>query len=79
MTVEKILQKHFKCRKPFLKIPKLYKDGDCGNRYEYMTQHGHKTYNKLVSLIYDLGDLGVGIDANHVIETLDNIISEKEY
>lgn len=79
MTVEEILQKHFKCRKPFLKIPRSYKDGECCTKYEYMTQQGQTSYNKLVSLIYDLGDLGVGIDANHVIETLDSIISEKEY
>ena len=79
MTIEEILQKHFGCKKPFLKKPKPYTDDDCGTRYEFMTQHGNRAYSKLVSLIYDLGDLGVGIDANHIIETLDNIVSGKEY
>ena len=44
-----------------------------------MTRHGSRSYSKLVELIYDLETLGVGIDANHIIETLDNIVSGKEY
>ena len=79
MTVEEILQKHFGCKKPFLKRPRSYTDDECGTRYEYMTRHGHRSYSKLVELIYDLENLGVGIDATHTIETLDNIVSEKEY
>lgn len=78
MTVEELLKKHFGCNKPFLKKPKPYTD-ECGTRYEYMTQHGCRSYSKLVELIYDLESLDVGIDANHVIETLDNIVSGKEY
>jgi len=79
LTVEEILQKHFGCKKPFLKKPKPYTDDECGTRHEYMTRHGSRSYSKLVELIYDLETLGVGIDANHIIETLDNIVSGKEY
>ena len=79
MTIEEILQKHFVCKKPFLKKPKPYTDDECGTRHEYMTQHGSRSYSRLVVLIYDLESLGVVTDANHIIETLDNIVSGKEY
>lgn len=79
MTLEEILKKHFGCKKPFLKKPKAYTDGDCGTRYEYMTSHGNRAYSNLVSLIYDLGTLGIGVDADQAIETLDSIVSENVY
>ena len=78
MTVEEILQKHFDCKKPFLKNPKPYTD-ECETRLEYMTQHGYRSYSKLVELIYDLGEIGIGIDSEHVVECLDNIVSGQEY
>lgn len=79
MSLEKILVEFFQCKKPFLKEPKVICKDDYETQYEYMTSHGSRAYEKLVKLIYDLGDLGVGIDSHHVIECLDSIVSGKEY
>ena len=63
VTLEEILQKHFGCKTPFKKNERLSKEG-------------WKAYGKLVSLIYDLGTLVEGFDANDMVETLDNITEE---
>lgn len=79
MPLEDILTEHFQCKRPFLKKPKLiHKDG-YETQYEYLTSSGVRAYEKLVKLIYDLGDLGVGIDSHHTIECLDSIVSGQEY
>lgn len=76
MSLEEVLHKHFDCKNPFL-FPqkKIGEDRDGAERYEYFTAEGSKAYDKLVELIYDLETLDVGINANDVIETLDNIVS----
>lgn len=76
MNLEEILQKHYDCKDPFLFPPKkIGEDRDGTERYEYFTAKGSEAYDKLVELIYDLETLDVGINANDVIETLDNIVS----
>lgn len=79
MTLEDILAEHFQCKKSFLKKPKVVFKDEYETKYEYMTSHGARSYEQLVSLIYDLGELGIGIDSHHVIECLDSIVSGKEY
>lgn len=76
MSLEEILQKHYDCKNPFLFPPKkIREDRDGTERYEYFTTEGSEAYDKLVELIYDLETLDVGINANDVVETLDNIVS----
>lgn len=82
ITVEDILQKHFGCAKPFYKRPvikeRFGKRGD--NSYEYLTTTGGKAYGKLVDLIYDLESvLPEQINANEIVECLDDIVSSPEY
>lgn len=76
MNLEEILQKHYDCKDPFLFPPKkIGEDRDGTERYEYFTAKGSEAYDKLVELICDLETLDVGINANDVVETLDNIVS----
>ena len=72
-NLENILQKYFKCKKPFLKHP--YYDYE-----EYpvtLTRHGGKAYGDLIGLLYDVGDV-CGIDVNDIVDKLDSIVSEIE-
>lgn len=69
MSLEEILQTFFGCKKPFLNDRHVTADGEIIS----MTKNGYKAYDKLVSLIYALDSLDVGIDSNEVIENLDNI------
>lgn len=69
MSLEEILQTYFGCKKPFLNNRRVTDGGEIIS----MTKNGYKAYDRLVSLLYALESLDVGIDANEVIETLDNI------
>lgn len=79
-SLEEILGEYFNCEKPFLEEPIKTDDN-----YEYFTDPGSRAYGKLVSLLYDLEELGVikGIplieDVQSIIEALDEIVSGKEY
>ena len=79
-NLEQILQKYFDCSQPFLPYKKIvgrWSDGE--PVYAYCTIQGNNAYNKLISLLYDLQSIGVGLDANAVIEVLDSIVSGQEY
>lgn len=81
-TIEDVLREHFGCARPFYKRPvikeRFGKTGD--NSYEYLTKTGGKAYGELVSLIYDLESLLPElIDANEIVECLDDIVSSPEY
>lgn len=69
MSLEEILQTYFGCKKPFLNNRRVTDDGEVIS----MTKSGYKAYDRLVSLIYALDSLDVGIESNEVIENLDNI------
>lgn len=69
--VENILQKYFKCKKPFLNNPYRNDDGYSVT----MTKSGYDKYGELISLLYDVGKI-TGIDVNDIVEELDDIISE---
>lgn len=70
-TLEEILQKYFKCKKPFLNHP-YYAEEECAT--ETFTVRGGKAYGELISLLYDIGEL-TETDVNDIVETLDNIAS----
>lgn len=75
LTLEEILQKYFNCSKPFLSKRKVIgHESDGTPCYEYFTKSGGAAYEQLVDLIYALEKLDVGINANDVIETLDDIV-----
>lgn len=76
VTLEEILQKHFNCKRPFYKNPPIIVDGDGEECQNPMTKSGWKAYDKLTDLIYALGNMDIGIDANEVIENLDQIVNE---
>jgi hypothetical protein len=72
-SLEEILQEYFGCKgkNPFLKNPrKLNDDGD----YEYFTKAGAAAYGKLTALIEDLEGIGVLLDAEGIIDELDQIV-----
>ena len=69
MSLEEILQTYFGCKKPFLNDRRMTDSGEIVS----MTKNGYKAYDRLVNLLYELEALDVGIDANEVVETLDNI------
>lgn len=71
-NLESILQKYFKCKKPFLKHP--YYDEE--ELYPVtMTKNGCNKYGELISLLYDIGKI-TGIDVNNIVDELDSIASE---
>lgn len=79
MSLEEILKKRLNCKKPFYKNPKLvgkYANGE--ESYEFLTAAGNKAYDKLTGILYDLQTLGLNIDANDIIENLDNIACGRE-
>ena len=78
MTLEKILQIYFGCKKPFLKRRKLTGYNSDGlPDYDYFTHAGVKAYEKLVCLVGDVGSLvEAGHDAEHWVEVLDQIVKE---
>lgn len=71
-TLEEILQEYIKCKKPFLKNP-YYDDKELAP--VTMTTWGSAAYGKLISLLYDIGEL-TEIDVNNIVDVLDNIVSE---
>lgn len=72
IDLENILQKYFKCKKPFLKHP-YYDEEEL--RPITLTTHGAKAYGNLISLLYDIGNL-CDIDVNNIVDELDIIASE---
>ena len=83
ISLEGFLQKHFGCKKPFLKKRRTigeWSDGE--KRYEYMTAAGNRAYGKLVNMLYDLAKMDIGIEGKVVedaIETLDSIVDREVY
>ena len=71
-TLEQILQENFNCEKPFLDTP-YFDEEECAP--VTLTEQGSRAYADLVSLLYDIGKLS-GINANGIIEELDDIVSE---
>jgi len=70
-NLEEILQRYFRCNKPFLKTPKKINGGE---DTEYFTRRGGKAYGQLVALIEELEAIGVINDAAGAIEHLDTIV-----
>ena len=71
-TLEEILQQYFRCSKPFLKNPRKTHGGEYT---EYFTRRGGMAYDQLVTLIDDLGVLGVLRDnPEDIIDQLDVIV-----
>ena len=82
VPLEEMLQKHFGCSNPFLKRPRIKESfgGRGNNSYEYLTVAGGKAYGKLVDLVYDLGNLLPDlVDANEIVECLDDIVDSPGY
>ena len=77
VTLEEIFQKHFGCKKPFLKNKKAigwYSDGEAD--YTYLTSAGGRAYGKLTSLLEDIGKLlDRTEDVDEWIEDLDDIVN----
>ena len=71
ISLEDILQQHFRCSKPFLKNPRKILGGEYT---EYFTSRGGKAYGQLVALIEDLGKLGVLSRPENIIDQLDTIV-----
>lgn len=71
VTLEDILQRYFRCSKPFLKNPRKTHDGEYT---EYFTRRGGKAYEQLVALIEDLSALGVLRNRAEIIIQLDTIV-----
>lgn len=70
-NLESILQKYFKCKKPFLKNPYY----DYEEHPVTLTRHGGKAYGNLISLLYDIGKV-CEINVNDIVDELDSIVSE---
>lgn len=71
MDLETILQ-DLGCKKPFRKKQRRHADGA-----DDLTAAGSRAYEKLVHLLYDLGELlPESVDGNKAVETLDNILNE---
>ena len=79
--LDAILREHFGCKRPFFKRPKVKEHLGYGfNSYDYITVSGSKAYAKLVSLIYDLGAmLPELVDADEIVEALDEIVEDPGY
>lgn len=74
VTLEDILQRYFRCSKPFLKKPRKMHDGEYT---EYFTRRGGKAYEQLLALIGDLSALGVLKNRAESIIQLDAIVRNK--
>ena len=76
-TLEDILRKYFGCsEEPFLETPITIADSDYCEAKEFLTPEGAEAYDKLTDLIYDLGKIVYGFDANMVVDELDSIVSQ---
>ena len=76
--LEEILQQYFNCKRPFYKNPPISSiDSDGEVHRNPMTKTGWKAYNRLTDLIYALDRLDIGIDADKVIDNLDQIVNEE--
>lgn len=71
-TLEEILQEYFKCKKPFLKNP-YYDEKELAP--VTMTTWGYAAYGKLISLLYEIGEL-TDVDVNRIVDRLDSIADE---
>ena len=71
-TLEKILQEHFNCKKPFLAHPHYDEEEKVPVT---LTKKGSEAYGNLISLLNDIGNL-TGEDTSKIIEKLDEIASE---
>lgn len=80
MTLEQILQNYFNCNKPFLKTPKRIPANEYRNEHnEYLTIAGINAYGELIGLVYDLGELIDGFNAEDVVGQLDSIVADSNY
>ncbi len=80
--LDSILIKHFGCKNPFLKKPRIKErfGGRGNNSYEYLTIAGGKAYGELVDLVYDLGGLLPDlVNANEIVDCLDSIVDSHGY
>lgn len=71
-TLEAVLRQQFNCEKPFLDGP--YYD-ECERAPMTLTDEGSKAYDKLINLVYTLGNL-TGCNVNQMVDQLDRIASE---
>ena len=67
--LEGILQKHFNCKKPFLKHP--YYDSE-ERAPVTLTKNGSRAYSDLIDLVYSIGNI-TGYDVNRIVDQLDSI------
>lgn len=76
MRLGELLTKHFGCKNPVLKKPRVeYEDSDGSKLMNGLTVSGQKAYSKLTALLYDLEELlPDNFDANNIIEILDNMV-----
>jgi len=79
MRLDEILQEYFGCKNPFLKNKRAVGYWHGGEpEYQYMTAAGARAYEKLVSLIQNLGVLLEATDeAERWVRTLDEIVSDE--
>jgi hypothetical protein len=72
MTLEDIL-KDLGSKKPFLRSPKLIKSSDGDIVYkEVFTKSGAEAYEKLIHIVYGVGEL-TGIATHEIVTNLDEI------
>lgn len=77
-SLEEILQRCFGCKKPFLKNKRIsYIDSEGYTHYNYMTNSGWKNYDKLLTVLYGLENIGVIHSVGHIVDQLDRILSEE--
>lgn len=69
VTLEKILQNYFHCKKPF-------PNKENTKEKLQMTVSGYKAYERLCSLVEDLGSLGVLSRPDRALEELNRILHE---
>lgn len=79
-SLHDILKHCFGCEEPFLKKRELdYVESDGTEHYNCMTESGIEAYNKLISLLYGLENMGVIDYANDIIGSLDSIVDGNDY
>jgi hypothetical protein len=80
--LDSILMSRFRCKKVFLKKPKIcgyYLGGEPDPDYEYFTRAGGRAYGRLVSLVENLAELfGNNFDSHDIVSILDDIAT-KDY
>ena len=59
-------------KKPFRKKPIKYDE----EMQDWLTESGHKAYNKLIDIVYTIGEL-TDTNMNEIVEILDQITSEQ--